>query len=148
VAKQNYFLAASRLVPYKNIHAIVAAFHDMSQEKLMIAGEGPDAQRFDHARFEREFTDYVRQQQLALDARFDYAAAICGVRRRGLAGPADNVDPPGASTMKEPASRAQRRVSLSLPWPGTEPRNRWTEAHAAIGMCQSGHVSRFMESRY
>ena len=41
--KENYFLAASRLVPYKNIRAIVEAFTLLPNERLVVAGDGPEA---------------------------------------------------------------------------------------------------------
>jgi glycosyltransferase involved in cell wall biosynthesis len=44
-AKEDFFLVASRLVPYKNIHAIVSAFDHLPREHLIVAGEGPEAER-------------------------------------------------------------------------------------------------------
>ena len=41
--KENYFLAASRLVPYKNIRAIIEAFTLLPNERLVVAGDGPEA---------------------------------------------------------------------------------------------------------
>lgn len=41
----SHFLAASRLVPYKNIEAIVRAFGDMPDLQLVVAGDGPEAAR-------------------------------------------------------------------------------------------------------
>jgi glycosyltransferase involved in cell wall biosynthesis len=40
-----YFLTASRMVPYKNIHLIAEAFKYLPEHKLVIAGEGPDYAR-------------------------------------------------------------------------------------------------------
>jgi glycosyltransferase involved in cell wall biosynthesis len=45
VAKQRYFFTASRLVPYKNVHMIVEAFRSLPDEKLIVAGEGPELGR-------------------------------------------------------------------------------------------------------
>jgi glycosyltransferase involved in cell wall biosynthesis len=45
VAKQRYFFTASRLVPYKNVHIIVEAFRSLPDEKLIVAGEGPELGR-------------------------------------------------------------------------------------------------------
>ncbi len=39
----DYFLAASRLVSYKNIEQIVRAFALMPEQKLVVAGDGPEA---------------------------------------------------------------------------------------------------------
>jgi len=41
----NHFLAASRLVPYKRIEPIVRAFNAMPDLKLVVAGDGPEADR-------------------------------------------------------------------------------------------------------
>lgn len=40
-----HFLAASRLVPYKNIEAVVRAFKDLPDLELTVAGSGPEAER-------------------------------------------------------------------------------------------------------
>jgi glycosyltransferase involved in cell wall biosynthesis len=40
-----HFLAASRLVPYKQIEAVVRAFADMPDLELVVAGDGPEAAR-------------------------------------------------------------------------------------------------------
>ncbi|MET0719920.1 MAG: glycosyltransferase [Tardiphaga sp.] len=40
-----HFLAASRLVPYKKIEAVIQAFADLPDLKLVVAGHGPDAER-------------------------------------------------------------------------------------------------------
>src|SRR5215471_10261259 len=41
----NHFLAASRLVPYKRIEPIVRAFNQMPDLQLVVAGDGPEADR-------------------------------------------------------------------------------------------------------
>jgi glycosyltransferase involved in cell wall biosynthesis len=41
----DYYLAASRWVPYKRIDAIVAAFRTLPDRRLVVAGDGPDAAR-------------------------------------------------------------------------------------------------------
>jgi glycosyltransferase involved in cell wall biosynthesis len=40
--KQDYYLAASRLVPYKKMDLIVEAFAGMPDKKLVVVGDGPD----------------------------------------------------------------------------------------------------------
>jgi glycosyltransferase involved in cell wall biosynthesis len=40
--KQDYYLAASRLVPYKKMDLIVQAFARMPDKKLVVVGDGPD----------------------------------------------------------------------------------------------------------
>jgi glycosyltransferase involved in cell wall biosynthesis len=41
-AKEDFYLAASRLVPYKRIDLIVEAFADMPEKRLVVIGDGPD----------------------------------------------------------------------------------------------------------
>ena len=43
--RENHFLAASRLVPYKNIEQIVRAFALLPDQQLIVAGDGPEAAR-------------------------------------------------------------------------------------------------------
>ena len=43
--KENFFLTASRLVPYKNVHAVVEAFRSMPDQRLIVAGSGPELKR-------------------------------------------------------------------------------------------------------
>jgi glycosyltransferase involved in cell wall biosynthesis len=43
--KEDFFFTASRLVPYKNVHLIVKAFELLPREYLIVAGDGPDAER-------------------------------------------------------------------------------------------------------
>lgn len=40
--KEEFYLAASRLVPYKRIDLIVEAFKEMPDKKLIVIGDGPD----------------------------------------------------------------------------------------------------------
>ncbi len=39
--KENFYLAVSRIVPYKKINLIVEAFSQMPEKKLVVIGEGP-----------------------------------------------------------------------------------------------------------
>ncbi|MFZ1518219.1 MAG: glycosyltransferase [Ignavibacteriaceae bacterium] len=43
--KEDYYLAASRLVPYKKIHLIVDAFAKMLDKKLVVIGSGPEKEK-------------------------------------------------------------------------------------------------------
>src|SRR3990167_7385852 len=43
--KEEFYLAASRLVPYKKMDLIVESFQAMPDKKLMVIGEGPDANK-------------------------------------------------------------------------------------------------------
>ncbi len=43
--KENYFLTASRLVPYKRIDLIVDAFAQMLDKKLVVIGSGPEKEK-------------------------------------------------------------------------------------------------------
>lgn len=40
--KEDYYLTASRMVPYKKIKLIVEAFNQMPDKKLIVAGDGPE----------------------------------------------------------------------------------------------------------
>ncbi|MBD3766849.1 MAG: glycosyltransferase, partial [Gammaproteobacteria bacterium] len=41
-AKQNFYVTASRMVPYKKIDIIVEAFKQMPDKRLIVIGDGPD----------------------------------------------------------------------------------------------------------
>lgn len=43
--KEDFYLTASRMVPYKKIDLIVEAFSQMPQRKLVVIGDGPDMQK-------------------------------------------------------------------------------------------------------
>lgn len=43
--RANHFLVASRLVPYKNVEAVVRAFAQLPNLNLVVAGTGPEAER-------------------------------------------------------------------------------------------------------
>jgi glycosyltransferase involved in cell wall biosynthesis len=45
--KDDYYLTASRMVPYKKVDLIVEAFSGMTDKKLVVIGEGPDFQKSD-----------------------------------------------------------------------------------------------------
>lgn len=47
--KGDHFLVASRLVPYKNVGAVVEAFARMPDLKLVVAGSGPEEERLRRA---------------------------------------------------------------------------------------------------
>jgi glycosyltransferase involved in cell wall biosynthesis len=43
--KENYYLTASRMVPYKKINLIVEAFSTMPDRRLVVVGDGPDFEK-------------------------------------------------------------------------------------------------------
>ncbi len=47
--KKNYFMTASRLVPYKRIDLIVKAFARMPERRLIVVGDGPERERIETA---------------------------------------------------------------------------------------------------
>lgn len=61
----DYFFAASRLVPYKNIDRIVEAFADMPDLCLIVAGSGPESARLRKmATSNVTFTGYVADAEM------------------------------------------------------------------------------------
>lgn len=45
--KQDYYLAVSRLVPYKHMDLILQAFQGMPDKKLIVIGDGPDRKKIE-----------------------------------------------------------------------------------------------------
>jgi glycosyltransferase involved in cell wall biosynthesis len=45
VTREDFYVTASRLVPYKRVDLIVEAFAGMSSRTLVVIGDGPDARR-------------------------------------------------------------------------------------------------------
>ncbi len=43
--KEDYYITASRLVPYKKVKLIVEAFNEMPDKKLVVIGDGPDYEK-------------------------------------------------------------------------------------------------------
>lgn len=43
--KSDYYVTASRLVPYKKVGLIVRAFNEMPEKKLLVIGDGPDMKK-------------------------------------------------------------------------------------------------------
>ena len=43
--KKDYFVTASRLVPYKGVDIIINAFKNLPSEKLVVIGDGPDLEK-------------------------------------------------------------------------------------------------------
>jgi glycosyltransferase involved in cell wall biosynthesis len=65
VTKQRFFLAASRLVPYKNMRVIVEAFAQLPGETLVVVGEGPERARLQSlAGSNVTFRGYVEDAEL------------------------------------------------------------------------------------
>lgn len=47
-AREDFYLTASRHVPYKRVDLIVDAFRDLPESRLLVAGEGPEEKRLRH----------------------------------------------------------------------------------------------------
>ncbi|MHB1685929.1 MAG: glycosyltransferase family 4 protein [Ignavibacteriaceae bacterium] len=63
--KENFYLTASRFVPYKRIDLIVEAFSKMPDKKLIIIGEGPDEAKLKSKSTKNiEFTGYQPLENL------------------------------------------------------------------------------------
>ena len=64
-SKENYYLTASRFVPYKRISLIVEAFSRMTDKRLLVIGEGPDEQKIkSKAAVNVEFLGYQSDEKL------------------------------------------------------------------------------------
>ena len=64
--KGGYFLTASRLVPYKNVRAVVEAFALLPDQRLVVAGSGPELARLQRlAGSNVEFRGFVPDAELA-----------------------------------------------------------------------------------
>lgn len=65
VAKENYYITASRLVPYKRVDLIISAFSSMPGRRLIVAGDGPE---FNNLKSKGApnitFTGYLSAQEL------------------------------------------------------------------------------------
>ncbi|SFB79875.1 Glycosyltransferase involved in cell wall bisynthesis [Brevinema andersonii] len=60
--KENYFVAASRHVPYKNILLITESFARMPDKKLIILGDGPDSEKVRRIANKAENISYLGYQ--------------------------------------------------------------------------------------
>ena len=64
--REEYYLTASRMVPYKRIDLIIEAFNRMPNRKLVVVGEGPDLRKLaDQAGPNIEFTGYLPDKEFA-----------------------------------------------------------------------------------
>lgn len=77
--KQGYFFTASRLVPYKNVRSIVAAFRQLPAERLVVAGDGPERAKLEagagpNVRFVGFVDDAELSRLMAGAAAFVFAA--------------------------------------------------------------------------
>lgn len=63
--KDDYYFAASRMVPYKKIALIAAAFAKMPDKKLIIIGDGPEREKVDAiAKNASNITVWVRNRMM------------------------------------------------------------------------------------
>lgn len=63
--KEDYYLTASRMVPYKKTQLIVEAFNALPHLKLIVAGEGPELEKLQKiAKSNIEFVGFVENKKL------------------------------------------------------------------------------------
>lgn len=63
--KDNYYLTASRMVPYKRVDLIVEAFIKMNDKKLVVVGDGPELNKIkSKASANIEFLGYLDSKKL------------------------------------------------------------------------------------
>lgn len=64
--KENFYITAGRLVPYKRVDVIVKAFSIVREKRLLIIGDGPDLKRLKRtAPSNVEFLGYLEREKLA-----------------------------------------------------------------------------------
>jgi len=64
--KENFYLAASRLVPYKRFDLIIDAFNQMPHRRLVIVGDGPERKKLEAmAKPNIQFLGYLPDAELA-----------------------------------------------------------------------------------
>lgn len=73
--KQDYYLTASRLVPYKRVDLIVEAFTRMPDKRLRVIGDGPD-----RAKIERIAAGHTNIELLGYRPFADLKAAMQGAK--------------------------------------------------------------------
>ncbi len=65
IKKDNYYLIASRFVPYKKVNIVVEAFSKMPDKKLIVIGDGPEENRIRKIATKNiEFIPYLKQEEL------------------------------------------------------------------------------------
>ena len=79
VRKADHFMTASRLVPYKNVRCIVEAFRHVPDERLIVAGVGPEADTLraiagPNVRFVGFLSDAALRRTMASARAFIFAA--------------------------------------------------------------------------
>ncbi len=63
--KENYYFTSLRIVPYKKLDLIISTFNELSDKRLIIAGEGPDLEKMKSlAKNNIEFVGYVSRDSL------------------------------------------------------------------------------------
>jgi glycosyltransferase involved in cell wall biosynthesis len=77
--KENYYLTVSRLVPYKRVDLIVAAFSRMPEHKLIVIGDGPNLESWrrdatPNVQFLGHQPDQVVQEMMGRAKAFLFAA--------------------------------------------------------------------------
>ncbi len=62
-SEPGFFLCVARLLPYKNVDAVVAAFRELPQERLVVVGTGPEGERLSSSRAQRLLRGHGRRRQ-------------------------------------------------------------------------------------
>ena len=141
-----FHLCVSRLLPYKNVEAVVAAFEHLPDERLVVVGEGPGRRALEQARppnveLYSNLTDarlrwlYANCQALVAASYEDFgltpleAVRSGGPRSRcggaGSSTPSSRACPACTSTSPRPIA-SRRRSRKACPTSGTRRRSRPT----------------------
>ncbi len=126
VKKGRTFLTASRLVPYKNVRAVVEAFRLLPDERLIVVGTGPEGERIRRAAGPNiEFRGFVADAELRelMDkaAAFVFAAeedfGIVMVEAQGRGTPLIALGRGGAREIVVPDGPAPTGLFFDTPTP-------------------------------
>ena len=75
-SKEDFYLTASRLVPYKKIDLIVASFAQMPDKKLIVIGDGPDIQILGYQSTEKMLYYMQRARAFVFAAEEDFGIVL------------------------------------------------------------------------
>ena len=83
--KEDYFITASRFVPYKRMDLVIDAFNELPNQKLLVLGDGPDMNKLkSRAKSNIIFKGYVARLELEEAIRKARAFVFAGYEDFGI----------------------------------------------------------------